>query len=297
MLCRIRYQAKVPRMTIRLGVALALIAGVVSLSCHSQNQGEGPAPVPEPASNGQAASSKPAPPVSVEGLPGRPVAKPVAQSEMTERQSEQFLAAPSQASPGGQQSAGASARDTLSPVLAEIPGVSIGWFVNRSIDAFRVAINRNQPLVLVLGEDWCRYCTQLIHDSLRCPAVDRYAGDATFAYSVPSMDMGASAIASSLQIEAWPTITVLEPEARMLLERGRINGYFDASMLGEHLETILYKAPPRRYEDQPPPLGWFAFVAPLHAQGTPRRPRSVESAAAGAAQRGLKPIRPEPRCR
>jgi hypothetical protein len=279
-------------MTLKLGVAL--VAAVVSLCCHSQKQDAGPDP--EAASTQEAASSTPAasPDGLLEGLPGRPVSKPLAQSELIEQHTEEFLAAPSQAS--SVQSAGVSARDTLSPVLAQIPGVWIGWYVNRSIDAFRAAIDRNQPLILVVGQDWCSFCTRLIQDSLRCPAVQRYAGDATFAYSVPPLDKGATAIASSLNIEAWPTITVLEPEARMLLERGRINGHWDASKLGEHLDTILYQTPERRYEDQPT-LGWFPFVASLHAQSAPRRPQTAANAAAGAVQRGLKHLPPEPRCR
>jgi hypothetical protein len=291
-------------MTIKLGVAL--VAAVVSLSCDSQ-QRDRQAPVTEAASKQDAASPTPAamPDRLAEGRPltstpgpdqaVRPVAKPLAQSASIEQQTEQFLAAPSQASPA--QRPAAAARETLSPVLAQFPGVWIGWYVNRSIDAFRVAIDRNQALVLVLGEDWCNFCTHLIQDSLRCPAVQRYAGDAVFAYGVPSLDKGSAAIAGSLGIDAWPTITVLEPEARMLLERGRINGYFEASTLGEHLDTILYQTPKRRYEDQPAGLGWFPFVASLHAQSASRRPQTTANAAAGAVQRGLKHSPPEPRCR
>ena len=291
-------------MTIKLRVAL--VAAVVSLSCDSRKR-DGQVPVTEAASKQEAASPTPAamPDRLAEGLPltstpgpdqaVRPVSKPLAQSESIEQQTEQFLAAPSQASPV--QRPGVAARETLSPVLAQIPGVWIGWYVNRSIDAFRAAIDKNQPLVLVLGEDWCSYCTRLIQDSLRCPAVQRYAGDAMFAYSVASLDKGASAIAHSLNIDAWPTITVLEPEARMLLERGRINGYFEASKLGEHLDTVLYQTPMRRYEDQPAGVGWFPFAASLHAQSAPRRPQATANAAAGAVQRGLKHSPPEPRCR
>lgn len=122
---------------------------------------------------------------------------------------------------------------------------------DHSIDAFREAIDKNKPLVLVVSEDWCGYCRNL-EKELGKPAVQNFKDKAVFSISSPSKDKGCAAIASSLNIEAYPTITVLEPEARMLLERGRINGYFSSEKLSEHLDTIINKTPPRKYEDQPP---------------------------------------------
>jgi hypothetical protein len=139
----------------------------------------------------------------------------------------------------------------LPPPSDEVRHVRIGWYVNRAIDAFRTAIDRNVPLVLVASVEWCSHCRSQVLDALRCPDVDRFAGDAVFAISSPEVDLGAKAIAGSLNINAYPTVTVLEPEARMLLERGRINGNFAGSTMGEHLDTIIRKTPPRRYEDQP----------------------------------------------
>jgi serine/threonine-protein kinase len=46
----------------------------------------------------------------------------------------------------------------------------------------------------------------------------------------------------------------------MLLERGRINGYFEASQFGEHFDTILWKTTPRRYE--------AARIANAHSSGS-----------------------------
>jgi len=176
---------------------------------------------------------------------------------------------------------------------AEVPAVWNGWYVNTSIDAFRLAIERNVPLVLVVSEGWCQYCRRLATDVLRCPAVDRFAGEAVFAFSSPSADRGATAIAGSLAIEAYPTITVLEPEARMLLERGRINGYFDASQLGEHFDTILWKTAPRRYIDEsgveePPARVWTPRATPIGG---------ALGASFGATNRGLRHTPPAPNCR
>lgn len=120
---------------------------------------------------------------------------------------------------------------------------------DHSIDAFRDAIDKNKPLVLVISEDWCGYCKRM-ETELGKPAVQNLKDKAVFSISSPSKDKGAAAIAGSLGIEAYPTISVIEPEARMLLERGRINGYFPAEKLGEHLDTIINKTPPRTYEQE-----------------------------------------------
>lgn len=174
----------------------------------------------------------------------------------------------------------------LPTVAEQVPHVRIGWYVNASIDAFREAIDRNKPLVLVLGDSYCtRYCPQLIQQALRCPAVNRFAGEAVFAYGMPSRDKGAMAIGGSLRIDAVPTITILEPESRMLLERGRINGFFDAAKLGEHLETILWKTPPRGYEQEPP------FIAPRTGPAP-----TTSGAEDGMRQRQLTSAAPLPRC-
>lgn len=124
----------------------------------------------------------------------------------------------------------------------ERPGVRIGWYFDNAVEAFRTAIDRNVPLVLVVGEDTCVYCQYLV-DALTCPSVNRYAGSAVFAISSPSRDVGASTIASSLKIESNPAVTVLMPETRILVEGGRINGYFPGDHLAGLLDTFRRQYP------------------------------------------------------
>jgi hypothetical protein len=126
--------------------------------------------------------------------------------------------------------------------------IDLEKYKNKSIDAFREAIDQNKPLVLVVSEDWCGYCRNL-EKELGKPAVQSFKDKAVWSISSPSKDKGCAAIAGSLKIDAYPTITVLEPESRILLERGRINGYFDGPKLSEHLDTILNKTPPRKLPD------------------------------------------------
>jgi hypothetical protein len=128
-------------------------------------------------------------------------------------------------------------KDALFGIGDERPGIRIGWYFDAAVDGFRSAIDRNVPFVLVISEDWCNYCAWLV-DALTCPSVNLFAGGAVFAISAPSRDTGAQAIAGSLNIDTYPTITVLMPEARILLEVARINGYFSGDALAGLFEMI-----------------------------------------------------------
>jgi hypothetical protein len=127
--------------------------------------------------------------------------------------------------------------NTLYGVSEQIDGVRIGWYINNTIEAFRSATDSQKPFVLVIVDTKCEYCWNLL-DALTCPAVNRLAGAAVFAIANQGTEKSVGAIASSLNINAYPTITVLLPTARMLLEVGRINGYFSGNKLSEHLTTI-----------------------------------------------------------
>jgi len=173
----------------------------------------------------------------------------------------------------------------------EVPGVRLGWYLNSSVAALVAAIDQNKPLVIVIGETSCADCEKLAK-ALRCAAVERLAGEAVFAYGMPSRDKSTLAIAGSFGMESYPTITVLEPESRMLIERVRITGFFDATTLGTHLEEALWRVTPRSYAE-------FEPTAPAGPRASPRtaRPATAEEAEAGAKQRGLVHGAPAPVCR
>jgi hypothetical protein len=173
----------------------------------------------------------------------------------------------------------------------EVPGVRIGWYLNSAVGALESAINQNKPVVLVIGESSCAECAQLAR-ALRCAAVERLAGDAVFVYGLPSRDLSTVSIAGSFHMESYPTITVLEPESRMLLERVRISGRFDATALGKLLEQALWREKPRSYLEFEP----GAEVSPPPSQRA-ARPATAEEAEAGAKQRGLVHGAPAPVCR
>jgi hypothetical protein len=124
--------------------------------------------------------------------------------------------------------------DSLYGVADEIKDVRIGWYFS-AIDAYKAGVAANLPIVFVYSEDWCRYCLVLVDRALTCPSVNALAGRAVFAYVDPMADKAADAIARSLDIDAYPTISVIEPDSRMILERMRINGFFNGNDIADFL--------------------------------------------------------------
>jgi hypothetical protein len=173
-----------------------------------------------------AEESKAKPPITFDGISAKPVPK-----------SEQPLARVQSETDVRKETGNRHPDQTLYGALEEIGGVRIGWHVNETGAAFKKAIDRNMPLVLVVHADWCDYCWKLI-DALACPSVNRFAGSAVFAIGSYEIDKTASSIASSLNIEKYPTLAVLYPEARMLIEAGRINGYFPGDKVAKYLTEI-----------------------------------------------------------
>ncbi len=225
----------------------------------------------------------------------REAAKPVADSPMIER------SRGTEAGGAKPPIEGFDPTRVFAPTDAEVAKVWIGWYVNRSIDAFRKAIDENKPLVLVVAEGWCKYCVNLAYDSLRCAAVDRFAGDAVFAYSFPTTDNGARSIAGSLKVDAYPTIVVLEPESRLLLERGRINGYFDANRIGGYLDTLLWKTParvlPPDWDGTIGERGTSSAAPPsVSLPASPDGQARTSNALTQAARLGLQHAAPAPKC-
>ncbi len=116
----------------------------------------------------------------------------------------------------------------------------IDWnrFRDNATGAYGYAIQTNRPLVLVIGEDWCTHCNDLERE-LRDPSLSQFSGDAVFAYVRPSRDPAAAALAQRLGLTAYPTISILEPNAQMVDERARLNGFFTASQLQGHFRDFL----------------------------------------------------------
>lgn len=132
--------------------------------------------------------------------------------------------------------------DTLYGVADELPGVRIGWYIHDSMTAWKVAIDRKLPLVLLMHEDWCEFCWKMI-DVFTCRSLNRFAGSAIFAVGSGEREISVKAMQESLQMDALPTLTIIRPEPSILVEEMRIEGYLKESELAAHLETARSNYP------------------------------------------------------
>ena len=118
----------------------------------------------------------------------------------------------------------------------EIPGQQIGWFVNRSFDAFVAAVEQQKPLILVFGELKSNLTQKFAVHVTPCPHLNQLAGIAVFAYGSPVVDERARKMASDLKIADYPTISVIAPRTDKLTEIYRMEGFFDAESIGNDLQ-------------------------------------------------------------
>ena len=123
--------------------------------------------------------------------------------------------------------------------VQEVSGVRIGWYVNDALDAFKEAIHRNVPLVLVLYHRDCPPCVKMVRESLNCPLINRFAGLAVFALSEIGVDGPADYMRDLLKIESYPVMSFISPNPEILEELARIVGRFPPDQLSFHVENIF----------------------------------------------------------
>ena len=123
----------------------------------------------------------------------------------------------------------------------EIAGQQIGWFVNRSFDAFVAAVEQQKPLILVFGELKSNLTQKFAVHVTPCPHLNQLAGIAVFAYGSPVVDERARQMASHLKITDYPTISIIAPRTDKLTEIYRMEGFFDAESIGNDLQRVLIK--------------------------------------------------------
>lgn len=70
----------------------------------------------------------------------------------------------------------------------EISEQQIGWYVNRSQDAFAKAVEEQKPLVIVFGSSESPLTQRVAKYVAPCPQLNQLAGVAVFAYGSPLVD-------------------------------------------------------------------------------------------------------------
>jgi hypothetical protein len=121
----------------------------------------------------------------------------------------------------------------------EIAGAQIGWFVNDTLGAFTDAVEKQRPLILVLGDSTSKLTLAFAQYVAPCPHLNQLAGAATFAYGSPPSDEYARRVASHLKLTDYPTISVLAPQTDILHELYRLEGFFDAATAASDLYQLL----------------------------------------------------------
>lgn len=121
----------------------------------------------------------------------------------------------------------------------ELPGKRIGWYREQSYQAGTDAIAANQFLVMIIGDDWCNFCNDLVENVLRCPEVERFAGSALFAYGRPSRDYQSAYTAMELGVKEYPAILLTRVEGNMIYLHHRFVGGVAAGDLAAKLVELV----------------------------------------------------------
>jgi hypothetical protein len=121
----------------------------------------------------------------------------------------------------------------------ELPGKRIGWYREQSYQAAIDSVAAKKYFVMVIGDDWCDYCNDLVENVLRCPEVERFAGSALFAYGRPSRDPQSAASARDLGVTEYPAVFLAKVEEGTIWVHHQIVGAVTAGELAAKLRTFL----------------------------------------------------------
>lgn len=121
-------------------------------------------------------------------------------------------------------------------VLADPSGIP--WF-QEVLLAYQRAVETQKLLVIYFEFDECDYCRKLEAEVLRSPEMAVFANRAVFAVASPLKDKIAESLRSSLKVEDYPSVVVLEARPDVIVEKSRIIGYFERQKFLAKFEECL----------------------------------------------------------
>ncbi|MEO6865613.1 MAG: neutral zinc metallopeptidase [Gemmatimonadaceae bacterium] len=141
-----------------------------------------------------------------------------------------------------------------SPALARM---AIHWFVNKTADAYDLAVSQHKPIVLATGDFNAPYFQRLKNEVFSSPELAQLAPYAVFVYADPSHDVAAKRIGKALGYDKWPIISLLAPNGSALDEEARIVGLWDAptvtTQLSIHMRSNGWLPSPTTHSTPHPP--------------------------------------------
>ena len=114
---------------------------------------------------------------------------------------------------------------------AEIAGLRIHWWFNRTFDAYTQALAGHRPTIVFFNAKPCGFCKTMA-EKFRCPALVRYAGEMEFAMTYRGEDDGGDHLAAALNVQRFPTTVMFDTDLDRLHVIGRIEGVFSADEIG-----------------------------------------------------------------
>ncbi|MBU2533875.1 MAG: hypothetical protein KKB37_14130 [Alphaproteobacteria bacterium] len=123
----------------------------------------------------------------------------------------------------------------------EIPKLRIGWSLNKPFDAYMKALDAGKPLVIFFHAGNCNFCNRLL-DKFSCPQINRFAGRAVFAVTLPHMDERGRQFSHAAAIRSYPTVVVFRPDRERIHIVGQAVGELSIRELDRHLEKAIAEA-------------------------------------------------------
>ena len=107
-------------------------------------------------------------------------------------------------------------------LIADAPKPAVRW-QQKLMQAHKVSVATNKPLMLVFTAEWCTHCRQLENETLSDAKMVKYVND-TFVPIHVDLDKNRR-IAKILEVKSVPCTVVLSPEADLL---GKLTGNVDS---------------------------------------------------------------------